>query len=386
MGQLLEWAWWCVMQMTTLFLGEVNLEGGGSQVAKGEAIRWGLLTALEMGSSHISLCLILRNPSTISMVFLLAPTGTVVFYWTISFSLRGDIGMGHAMESKQFGGRRKTQNSAGNEEADIGTSIKARKSKKARKGEKKDRISSKKSNKLAEKEEAEPDQVYLSSGGEDCSKDIGLGHAMESSQFGGRRKTQNSAGNDEADIGKSIRAHKSKKAGKSKKKDHISSKKSNKLVEKEEAEPDQVYHISSGDEDCSRGMKKWILEYHRSRPGLNILQQRNDEFITAHETQEEQARKDREARAAEGGWTVVVHHKGRKKTTDSESGITVGSVAQAAVVDKMAKKKSKEVGIDFYRFQRREAQRNEVMMLQSKFEQDRKRIQQLRAARKFRPY
>lgn len=71
-----------------------------------------------------------------------------------------------------------------------------------------------------------------------------------------------------------------------------------------------------------------------------------------------QEREEKLAHAAEGGWTVVVHHKGRKKTTDSETGITVGSVAQAAVEDKMAKKKSKEVGQDFYRFQRREAQRN----------------------------
>ncbi|GLT58625.1 hypothetical protein SLA2020_315010 [Shorea laevis] len=148
---------------------------------------------------------------------------------------------------------------------------------------------------------------------------------------------------------------------------------------------DEVYRISSGHDDCSKGMKKWITEYHQSRPGLNVLQQRIDDFITAHEEKLEQERKEREAQLAEGGWTVVVHHKGRKKTTDAESGISVGSVAQAAVEDKMAKKKQKEHG-DFYRFQKREAKRNELLVLQSKFEQDRKRIQQLRAARKFKPY
>ncbi|THG18172.1 hypothetical protein TEA_024870 [Camellia sinensis var. sinensis] len=163
--------------------------------------------------------------------------------------------------------------------------------------------------------------------------------------------------------------------------------KDEKLLEKRaESEQNEVYEISSGDEDCSRGMKKWITEYHQSRPGLNILQQRIDDFIIAYDEQEEQARKESEALAAEGGWTVVVHHKGRKKTTDTESGITVGSVAHAAVLENMAKKKSKDVGLDFYWFQKREAQRNEIMTLQSKFEQDKKRIQQLRAARKFRPY
>jgi len=81
----------------------------------------------------------------------------------------------------------------------------------------------------------------------------------------------------------------------------------------------------------------------------------------------EQARKEREALIAEDGWTVVVHHKGRKKTTDSETGVTVGSVAPAAIMDKLSKKKTKDVGIDFYRFQKREAQRNSMLEPLMKF-------------------
>ncbi|KAG6420993.1 hypothetical protein SASPL_117539 [Salvia splendens] len=105
----------------------------------------------------------------------------------------------------------------------------------------------------------------------------------------------------------------------------------------------------------------------KSRPGLEVLQERIDDFIMAHEAREEQAKAERLAPAAEGGWTVGVHQKGRKKSTEAESGIAVGSVAQAAVLDKMGKKKKKEVGLDFYQFNRREAHRNEIMMLQSKF-------------------
>ncbi|KAE8706400.1 putative E3 ubiquitin ligase PUB14 [Hibiscus syriacus] len=164
-------------------------------------------------------------------------------------------------------------------------------------------------------------------------------------------------------------------------------KKSNgQLVEKSKAaQEDEVYEIPSGDDDCSKGMKKWLTGYHQSRPGLKVLQQRIDEFIIAYEEKLEQEKKEKEARLTEGGWILVEHHKGRKKTTDSESGTTVGSVSQASVEEKLAKKKSKEVS-DFYRFQKREAQRNELLTLQSKFEQDKKRIQQMRAARKFRPY
>lgn len=46
---------------------------------------------------------------------------------------------------------------------------------------------------------------------------------------------------------------------------------------------------------------------------------------------------------------------------DLESGISVGSVAQAAVMDKMEKKKKKAIALDFYNFQRREAQRSGML-------------------------
>lgn len=51
----------------------------------------------------------------------------------------------------------------------------------------------------------------------------------------------------------------------------------------------------------------------------------------------------------------MVHHKGRKKTTDAETGTAVGSVSLTAMQEKMANKKPKEVDTNFYRFQKREA-------------------------------
>lgn len=178
-----------------------------------------------------------------------------------------------------------------------------------------------------------------------------------------------------------------KKPGKAKKKDkHASRKDNNNLERHVEVSTANADEIPSVDEDCSRGMKKWILEYKQKRPGLKALQERIDEFIVAHEEQQEKERKEREARAAEDGWTVVVHHKGRKKTTDAETGTAVGSVSLTAMQEKMANKKPKEVDMNFYRFQKREAHLSELAMLQSKFEQDKKRIQELRAQRKFKPY
>ncbi|XP_004513908.1 uncharacterized protein [Cicer arietinum] len=185
----------------------------------------------------------------------------------------------------------------------------------------------------------------------------------------------------DSNIGAAIKPCRTKEGEKKRKKEIKNS------PEKREEDPqDEILLISSRDDDCSNGIKKWRVEYHQSRPGLEILQHQIDDFVTAYEGKLEEEMKAKQALAAEGGWTVVVHHKGRKKTTDSESGIAVGSIAQAAAENKLAKKKPKEVGQDFYRFQKREVQRNEIMILQGKFEEDKKRLQQLRAARKFRPY
>jgi ribosomal RNA-processing protein 7 len=63
-------------------------------------------------------------------------------------------------------------------------------------------------------------------------------------------------------------------------------------------------------------------------------------------------KKEREARAAEDGWTIVVHHKGRKKTTNTESGTVVGSIPLTAIQVKIAKKKPKEVDMNLYIFQK----------------------------------
>ncbi len=101
------------------------------------------------------------------------------------------------------------------------------------------------------------------------------------------------------------------------------------------------------------------------------------------------------------GWTVVEAKRGRKKTSDG-AGTSVGSTKRTgnAGVKRQAadgddegggkrRKKAEDLAVaglpDFYKFQRKEAQRNAVAELQRRFEDDKKRLQQLKAARKFKP-
>lgn len=136
-----------------------------------------------------------------------------------------------------------------------------------------------------------------------------------------------------------------------------------------------------------RGMQKWIANYKAKRPGVEVLQGQIDQWMADYDARELQAKKDREAADAEDGWTVVVGKTGRKKTSD-DTGISVGAVAAEAVEDRANKKRKKkaDAALDFYRFQRHEARRNEVLELQERFEEDKKRIAQMRASRKFRPF
>ncbi|KAK9105399.1 hypothetical protein Scep_022243 [Stephania cephalantha] len=246
---------------------------------------------------------------------------------------------------------------------------------------------------------AKVDHIGLESkGGFEKQKCVEM--VLESNQSENQSIIKNDAKAQKTDIGSEIVTKKPRKSREkrnklllikeksrksSKKKDHQLTINSVKSVEgRTESTDHAVYDMTSEDEDCSKGMKKWIVEYHQSRPGVKVMLDSIDEFVTAHEAQlEEDSEK---IRNADDGWVVVEHQKGRKKTTDSKSGITVGSVAQAALLELANKKKHKDVELGFYRNQRKEAQRNEIMMLQNKFELDKKRIQQLRAARKFKPY
>jgi len=114
-----------------------------------------------------------------------------------------------------------------------------------------------------------------------------------------------------------------------------------------------------------------------------VLQAQVDAWVAAHDAEAAQAAAEaEEAAAGDDGWTVVGAKRGRRKTTDGE-GTAVGGVAPAKA--QRAKTGGPEVHADFYRFQKRENQRAAVAELRLKFEDDKRRIAELRAQRKFKP-
>ena len=101
-------------------------------------------------------------------------------------------------------------------------------------------------------------------------------------------------------------------------------------------------------------------------------------------------------RAAEAdeadGWTVITHSRSKKKQTvrggsaDRSDGTPRrhGVIPQAATESIRAQAKP-HTQDQFYRFQLREKRRMEMLQLQQRFENDKKKIKEMKEGRKFRP-
>jgi len=64
-----------------------------------------------------------------------------------------------------------------------------------------------------------------------------------------------------------------------------------------------------------------------------------------------------------------------------------GAISQESVAKRRGRKKKKKYElVNFYSFQRREAKREQLAKLREKFEEDKARIEKMKAARKFKPW
>ncbi|KAJ1554871.1 Ribosomal RNA-processing protein 7 A [Nowakowskiella sp. JEL0078] len=151
--------------------------------------------------------------------------------------------------------------------------------------------------------------------------------------------------------------------------------------------------LDDGVEDQPIGFALWAEEFAASRPSIDKLQKQS--FEEAEERRQQEILENRNKPDADGFVTVVRH--GNKNTNTDPGGATVTSIspeeAKRLMEEKKKNKKKKEL-TDFYRFQMRESKRNGSLLLinhkladlRRKFEEDKKRIAQLKASRKFKPY
>lgn len=126
----------------------------------------------------------------------------------------------------------------------------------------------------------------------------------------------------------------------------------------------------------SQGLRKWLSISENSIVSTQQLQNEADQFMEAYDADLEAAEKAKEelaARLKADGFTLVTRKGKNRGELDDDS-------------ENKKKKKKSLVLKDFYRFQKTEQKLQALSTLREKFEEDKERIRQLKAKRKFKPY
>ncbi|XP_041986784.1 ribosomal RNA-processing protein 7 homolog A [Aricia agestis] len=139
--------------------------------------------------------------------------------------------------------------------------------------------------------------------------------------------------------------------------------------------------ITSNDHQILVGMKKWAEEYNSSVVPSKALKESIESFMRVHDKEMKEIEKisKKLEKEDDDGW-ITVTKKGK-----------VQSFARSEKVENkiMAKeennKKRKELK-NFYTFQIRESKMKHIVALRQKFEEDKKKIAQIKQSRRFKPF
>jgi len=143
-----------------------------------------------------------------------------------------------------------------------------------------------------------------------------------------------------------------------------------------------VRSLSSKAVPIVSGLKGYIQRYSESVCDVKALEQKAEKFMADYNAKkEEEIAKEKEMEGVpdEDGFIKVTRHgknKGLRRTEETE---------KRGHEHKRERMKKHEMK-DFYVFQYRERKRKHIAELQAKFEEDKKKINEMKRNRKFRPY
>uniref|UniRef100_A0A182LVP4 RRM domain-containing protein n=1 Tax=Anopheles culicifacies TaxID=139723 RepID=A0A182LVP4_9DIPT len=127
------------------------------------------------------------------------------------------------------------------------------------------------------------------------------------------------------------------------------------------------------------GLPKWTKAHRERIPDPAALQQEIDEYMETYDKKiEEQKAKESNNAADEDGWVTV---------SKKNSGVFL---QKEMVVKKLEKKiendrSTKELK-NFYTFQIRESKKDDIISLRKKYDRDLKKMEQIKKAKRFKPY
>uniref|UniRef100_A0A182PGJ6 RRM domain-containing protein n=1 Tax=Anopheles epiroticus TaxID=199890 RepID=A0A182PGJ6_9DIPT len=137
--------------------------------------------------------------------------------------------------------------------------------------------------------------------------------------------------------------------------------------------------LHSEEKPLLTGVAKWTKAYQERIPNPATLQQEIDQYMESYDRKvEEQKAEESNNAADDDGWVTV---------SKKNSGVFAQN---QAVVKKLEKKldedrSTKELK-NFYTFQIREAKKDDIISLRKKYDRDLKKMEQIKKAKRFKPY
>jgi ribosomal RNA-processing protein 7 len=134
------------------------------------------------------------------------------------------------------------------------------------------------------------------------------------------------------------------------------------------------------------GFERYLRQYRSARPKDRSAYRRQVEAAIAEYDRQEEQRRQEELRKLnqpdEDGWVTVTRASRRNTNTDGK-GVVVTSAKPEDVASLTPGSRTFQ---DFYKFQRQREKVDKYQQLKQKFEEDKKRLAAMKAARKFNPF
>lgn len=159
------------------------------------------------------------------------------------------------------------------------------------------------------------------------------------------------------------------------------------VVFKKVAQLDKALKLSKlkpmydSNDEIKLGMDKWIQEYNNSIMLPKNLKESIEEFMKSYDAEKKSAEEKEKQLEQEDdeGWVTVT--KGGKVQSFARS-----DKVEHKIMTKEEKNKKRKELKNFYTFQIRESKMKHIVALRQKFEEDKRKIAQIKQSRRFKPF
>ncbi|KAF8330223.1 ribosomal RNA-processing protein 7-domain-containing protein [Amanita rubescens] len=142
------------------------------------------------------------------------------------------------------------------------------------------------------------------------------------------------------------------------------------------------------------GLSHYIAQYAALRPPLDAVKEHADSYIRVYDYEQEKMKQKSKYRKGEAivdedGFTMVVRGGAYGRTLGGGVAVASKKFQQTGVANEKSARKRRKAGEDkggFYAFQKAEKQRNALIELKRKWEEDKAKIEKLKESRRFKPY